>query len=672
MHPRVYNSNFELVSILENAYAIDYELPLNSLYTASFSLPYTDPKNKECEPFNYVEIFDGDERIELFRILPSENTNAQTREIKYSCEHVLATLMDDVLFKYHQIGNKGVYTTQSIRYVLDKQHTKRWVLVENDFKREFEYKWENENLLAALFSIPKPFDSDYIWEYNTTYYPWSLYLKKRSKEPTSDVIYMKNMESISKTKDPKNIVTRLYCLGYGEGDNQLTISSVNNGIPYLEANVDKWGLKNSILVDRRFENPETLKAYGQRILDEAKDPYLSYKVNVVDLFKLDNRYSKFKIGDYVRIHDTEDDLIVNLPIIKISKSDITSGNMKISIDIANKKKDIAGSISQLQERTKINEVYAQGATNQMIIPFVDNADTKHPAIIKFYIPDTMVRINKVIVNFEFEDFRAYSKAIKGGGGNSTTSSSGGGYNTTSGGGGGSSTTTSAGGGTYNSTDYGGGDYGSTESGGGDYTSTDSGGGEYLTTSQDNTAEWWRYGGGFIPADFMNMELSGKYRHSHAINASHTHSHTHSTRVSDHSHSVKLPNHTHQVQIPNHTHSFQLSDHTHSIDIKDHTHSINIPDHTHTITLPDHTHEIEYGIYQENKSDNKAKIKIGKKEFDAEPNKDIDLIDYVETDNHGKILRNHWHTIQIIPTKLVRIRANVFLQIFTNSRGGGDK
>ena len=38
---------------------------------------------------------------------------------------------------------------------------------------------------------------------------------------------------------------------------------------------------------------------------------------------------------------------------------------------------------------------------------------------------------------------------------------------------------------------------------------------------------------------------------------------------------------------------------------------------------------------------------------------------------GKIQRNAWHTIQILPNSMSRIVGAVFMQTFYNSRGGGD-
>ena len=609
---RVYDREMTKLAYLENAYGIGYEMPLNELWMAHFSLPADDPKNIYCQPFHYVEIYDGRERIELFRIMPSTLTRNTQGDIVYQCEHVLATLLDDVLFKYHQVGNIGVGTVTVLRYILDRQLEKRWQLGTCDFDRRFEYKWENENLLAALFSVPQPFNEGYRWEFDTTGSIWRLNLKRLPTQFKADITYKKNMTEIQKEVDPTTIVTRLYCLGYGEGDNQLGIESVNGGIPYLESNgqTTTWGIKSSILVDRRFESPETLKAYGQALLDQLKHPYKSYTASAVDLYrKSPEKYEKFFPGDIVRIIDKEDGIIEDLPIVRVSKSDITGNPGDIQIEIANKSRDIAGSISELADRTRINEVYAQGATNQMIVPFADNADPSNPAILRIYIPDTMARINKCILNYQLEPFRAYSKAVGGGGASVQSTSSGGGSAQ------------------------------STGSGGGSYDSTGSGGGGYRTTDTDDSRNVWELGGPYSIGDVMR-QVDG---HAHGI-VPHRH---------PHSHSVNVPSHSHNFSVPSHSHS------------------VNIPNHSHGINIPSHTHELQFGIYQGSTA-NSVTIKVDGKAIPvSSPGQDINIIPFLSVDSGGKVQRNTWHTVEIVPNRMTRVVANIFMQIFTNSRGGGD-
>ena len=89
--PQIFDRNMKRLAFLDNAVSVGYSLEINSLWTATFTLPADDDKNAYCQPLNFVEIFDGDERIDLFRIIGEdlERSNGATRF--YDCEHVLAT-----------------------------------------------------------------------------------------------------------------------------------------------------------------------------------------------------------------------------------------------------------------------------------------------------------------------------------------------------------------------------------------------------------------------------------------------------------------------------------------------------------------------------------------------------------------------------------------------------
>jgi len=718
---QVYDQNKNRLAFLQNAFNIGYHKKINALWSADFSLPSEDPKNDYCKPFNYVELFDGTERVELFRIVGADLTRSTNAVTVYQCEHVLATLMDDVLFQYHQIGNTGVFTKAVIRYILDRQTEHNWQLGICDFNRQFEYKWENENLLAALFSVARPFMERIIWSWNTRKYPWTIHLQTLGDEIKSEIRYAKNLTEITKTVDATSVITRLYCLGYGEGDNQLDIRSVNNGIPYLDApTMTTWGHKASILVDRRFENAEALKAHGQRILNNAGNPFVSYEASALDLFSITGqRFDKYEVGDMVRIIDPIDNINETFPIAEIEKTDITGSPADIRITIANKSKDLAGSINELQNRALINDLYAQGATNQVMVNFADNADRDNPALLQLYIPDTMVRVNSCVLRLEFEAFRAFSRGIESteqqvittttsnqiapttsttavqtptttstqqtaqtttstqqvsqtttstqqtsqtttsGGGTTATSSSGGGTTTTSGSGGGTTTTSQAGGGQQISATY-----------------------QLLSDFGIDSVST----GGNPPHTHLmpNFAMIGNIQpHTHQISIqAHTHSitvpnHTHSVSIPNHSHSITIPSHSHSVTIPGHNHSVTIPGHNHTVTIPGHNHTVTIPGHSHSVTIPPHTHRMEFGIFRTGGA-SVGRLHInGRYVQDVHPSMNIDIANML-ADSRGRIARNTFHMIEIFPVAtnnnplaLTRIVASIFLQIFTNSRGRGD-
>lgn len=628
--PQVFDRNMKRLAYLDNAMSVGYTLETNSLWTATFTMPADDPKTEYCTPLNYVEIFDGDERIDLFRIIGEDLERSDGATRFYNCEHVLATLLNDVLFQYHQCGGTGVRTAEVLNYILNRQTTRNWVLGSCEFTRYFEYNWENSTLLAALFAVPECFDSDYLWTWDTTGYPWSISLVAPSDKLKSEIRYAKNMTNIVKSQDASGIANRIYALGYGEGVNQLTISSVNNGLPYVEdaLSIEKYGLCSTILVDTRYEVAENLKAYAEQILRESAEPYYSYEIGAIDLHRLTgDAFSRFWPGEIVRIVDDEDGVNLRARIVSVTKDDAQGDPGAVSVTIANKSKDIAGSISDLQSRALIGETYAQGATNQQVYNFSDNADADHPATMKIYIDESVVRINKMLLNIQFEPFRAFEQAI-GGGGGQTTSSGGG-------------TTTSSGGGS------------TTSSGGGSTTS--SGGGQ---TSSGTALE---------SSNILPNETNGQAVHNHGLSSG--------AKLAIVDSSLKIVGYESFVWSGAHVHpahTHRISDHTHRVD--SHTHRVSAHTHTvpaHTHTVQNHTHAIQFGIYEGQRA-SRATIRVDGNVLPAQSGYDnIDIVAYLSKDDSGKIQRGTWHTIEVLPDTMSRIVGAVFSQTFCNSRGGGD-
>lgn len=282
--------------------------------------------------------------------------------------------------------------------------------------------------------------------------------------------------------------------------------------------------------------------------------------------------------------------------------------IEINLEIANKSQDITGSISDLMERSRINDTYAQGATNLQQIVYADNADERHPLKLKFYIPQEMARINKLILNYTIEPFRSYSVGLE--------------YKETK------TTSTSSGGGSYQSD--------STSSGGGDYGSTSSGGGSYSTTH--GTAD-------------VESEMAKVYLQSNA-----------GIDYSKWVEFYKVVRHEHRFDVEPHTHNFSVEAHTHSF-------SLQIPDHSHSVTIPGHTHAQKHGIYEGSRARQCHLIVDGQLVYNY--NTEINIIPYLSKDDSGKIQRGTWHEVEIVPDSLTRINASIFIQLFTNSRGGGD-
>lgn len=601
--------------------------------------------------------------------MPSKTRKLSTlNEVNYELEHVLSTLLDDVLFKYHQRSN--LTTRANIEYVLARQTTKHWRLGDCEFTRYFHYKWENENgLLGPLFSISQPFDEPYVWTFDTQTYPWTINLIAPSAVPSAEIRFGKNLAEIEREVDPSNIVNRLYALGYGEGVNQLTIEKVNGGRAYIEntASIAEYGLGQYVWVDRRFEDDASLLASAKAFLDEWSVPHVSYTIKAVDLTSLTGlSIDQFTVGKVVRVVDPEIGTFT-ARIVSESKPDIYGAPGDIDLEIANTKANVGTSLADVERRQEINEVYAQGATNMLIYPYEDNADAQNAAVIRFKLPDEMVRINKLELTYEISEFRAYSRAIEGGGALVSSTESGGATTRTSSSGGGTTATSTSGGGVAKSTASGGGSSQTSSSGGGTSTSSAAGG--------DHSHAMFS-GTGFAANSNPDSStiLTARNGLKIMVNVDTSAAVTYYTEGSsgNHSHSVSIPNHTHSVSIPAHTHNFDIPNHSHNVTIPNHTHDTVIPAHKHDITLPNHTHEIDHGIFKLGRTPSKVSIKVDGKVVPLTDTyaDSFDIIPFLAIDSEGRVQRG-WHTVEITPNDLGRINAEVMTQFFMQSRGGVD-
>ena len=707
--PRIYNQNMEWVAVLDKATDVGYRQVMNSLWMANFTLPADDPKNGYCQPFFYVEIFDGDKRVELFRIMKDQLVRSQKGHVTYLCEHVITTLIDDIMFQYHQIGNIGVFTPEVINYILSFQEVQNWRLGQCAFNHQFLYKWESENLLAALCDVPKPFAEEWHFTYDTTTYPWTVNLVRAENILGCEIRYRKNMQGISRERDVKNLFTRIYPLGYGEGDNQLTIKDVNNGVPYLQSETASiYGIKSVPWVDRRFEDAENMKATAAGMLKKFSVPFVSYSVDSIDLFKRTGQgFDEFKEGKIVRVIDKRDGINVDTRIMEITKHDVTKAD--VNVVIANRERNIAGSIADSQRRQRIHDTYAQGAESITQMSFADNCQPEFPAIFEFFIPASMVNLNFATLRVRLEPFRADSRAIRGGGGRTATSTDGGRTETSTEGGGATTQTTtqqqqqtpttSSQETRSTSTE----DGGATTSGASNTTTTDTAnidirfsgisnfqGGTTtgpattgITVNAASADTHWhnviRNNDGAVTTVQGPMATLGISINEPIIGHSHPNTtipgHEHFLTVPGHSHEMahthSIGAHSHTVTIPGHSHTVTIPAHGHSVTIPSHTHNVSIPAHSHNITMPDHTHDIEFGIFQGTRA-NSISIRVDGNTVPIAGSLDnIDIRPFLRRDGGGRVVRNAWHRFEIIPDRLTRISAHLFLIVASNSRGGAN-
>lgn len=633
------------IGILESAYNISVKREVNSIWSASFTLTENDPKNVLCSHLNFVEFIgiETGRNYGLYRIMPNQITKDESENsITYECEHVIATLLDDVIADYMQLTN------QTTRYVLnallDMQEVKHWELGRVDFERYFHYKYEEENgLLAPIFDVPTRFNEPYEFTYDTTAYPWKINLIRPSDEVKSEIRWGKDLGEFQQVSDPTEIVNYIIPRGAGEGVNKTNIKSVNGGKDYLkdQDSINAWGVRKYVWRDKRFENPKSLKESAQSLLNQRKNPRISFDIKAVDLSVLPEYQHEQRILNGVTRIIVEDQEYYGRIISE--KIEDLSKEHDVEYEIDNKLDDIAEIQTDVERRIQVSEAYSQGSTNIVTIPLQDNADQNTPLVMPFVIDDDVVNVNTLELWLRTKPFRAYSRATAGGG--ATVQS------------------TSSGGSTTRSTTSGGGTTATSSSGGGTSKSTNSGGG----STQTSTA-----GGNHRHRVFKYMSDGGSSPSRAYIAANGAGVNVQASTSEDLWTEGSSGNHSHSVSVPSHSHSFTVPNHTHSVDIPSHSHTVSIPSHTHDITLPNHTHDVRHEIVELNSFPSNVTIKVDGNtvDFSGTSADRLNLESYAEKDSNGKIRRGR-HEIEIFPNDLARIEADLVIRLFIQSHLGGN-
>lgn len=637
---------------IKYAFNINYLERSNNLFTAKFSLPATNKDTEKIKQFSFVEIYDGDHRVELFVVVKStESFGSVVPTINYELLDALFLLNLSVI-EYLQLVNPT--TKEALEAVLDYQYLPYWKLGDCEFSRGFSYSWENENgLLDPLMSVIGDTGESYVIERDTTQFPFILHFRRPPSKVSARVKQGYNMRGFTIEQEGKNLVNWILPKGNAEGINAVDIKKVNNNIPYLmdQDSMNEYFPAMTIWKDDRYTIDSNLKEAAQSRLDAWKEPNISWSVSAVDLTKVLKHPNNLKINSNREIQanklrlnsvvsvETEKYGTISLRVLEKGKSDTTGSPGDLALKITNE--NINPFSYDEKRQQEISKVTANGAQN--IIPFVFDreADPSNPVVFRFPVYEEVVNVNDCRLWINTTRYRATSKGNESAPTTVTAS-------TTEGGGSYVSTVTSqSGGASVQST---------TSEAAGQSTQTSSANGshrhatlKYISdvsgeTSVGSPRLYEAYGTGFrliIPSVSMAGDV------------------TTAEAADNHTHSVTTPSHTHNV-------SLSIPAHTHNI-------SLNIPNHTHkvSVTIPSHTHEMIFGIFEYSKLPSKIILKVDGNVVPVDSvNLDgIDLKDYMRKDSSGKVTRDS-HTLEITPNDLARFEVTLMLTIFIKSRLGG--
>lgn len=409
--PQLFDRNLASVGRVHPA-QLSLNLSLTPLSTACMDLPLGEAA---VQVGMFFELFDLTGSVGFFRVCSIETRCGATAVQRIHMEHALCTLGDHILCGYTELGGAEQSTGQVISRLLQGQAL--WILDQCDADFHFTYSFENENLLTALLSLTAPIQQPMMWSCDFTARPWKVSLVNLHTEASCEARLNRSAKSVNISVDRSSLCTRIYPLGYGEGADQLTIASVNGGVKYLEAaEASTWGVVECTYAETSITDPDTLKSAAQAMLDKLRTPVITIALEAVDLSAMTGEtLDRFALGTLCRMPLPEYGLTLTERIIAIRRPDVYGRPENAAFNLANRAASATEDLARLSRKSAVSELYSQGASNQYEVPFADNADPEHPAVMRFYIDEDAIHVNAVKVRWELAPFRGYSKGASSGG-----------------------------------------------------------------------------------------------------------------------------------------------------------------------------------------------------------------------------------------------------------------
>lgn len=168
------------------------------------------------------------------------------------------------------------------------------------------------------------------------------YVQAIGEKKDTEIVLAKNLVTIEQERDPSDVITRLIPLGtkLEDSDERLTISSINNGLVYIddEEAISELGIIVNTVSYDDVTVVENLLRKGKEYLKENNKIKKKHKVTALDLSTIGLDIDSFEVGNIYRVINPLMNIDEDLRVIE-KTLDINSPQSS-SLSIGDKFEDI--------------------------------------------------------------------------------------------------------------------------------------------------------------------------------------------------------------------------------------------------------------------------------------------------------------------------------------------
>ena len=326
---KIYDPSNNALGFLNNVFDLKITKEISGMEEMSFYVPINSYEASLIQLEGYL--YPEGEQLFVIR-----EVNQHGNDIEVFC-----TLAIENLYGYcwEAITKKSISLVDAFEYAI--QYT-GWKFVNRSSKpattRDIHIQnqtvWEALQVLCEVFFVEITVDT----------HTHTITVYDRVGEDTG-TFFISDMNLVNFRKDMSThkLITRLIPIG----KDGLRISSVNGGKEYIDNNKYSNKLLYGLWIQTAYTNPQQLKEDATKMLEEYARPYVTYNVDIVDLYrKTGNQLFKFGIGDTVTLIDKLSEEKAQQRVVKM---EIYPHNPQLNnIELSNKNKTFQDYFKMIQ------------------------------------------------------------------------------------------------------------------------------------------------------------------------------------------------------------------------------------------------------------------------------------------------------------------------------------
>ena len=342
---------------------------------------------------SFVELFTPIGSAGIFRVTDTDITYGNGEGQTLYLESALNTLKDDLVIGVQAMTGK---VSEVFASLLEAQTVKYWELGDCEVPDEYELIYDHtyDNILQAITKLLGMLPDEYYMELDTLVVPFQMHIRKLKSVDECEMRLSRNMRSVSVTLDSRELCTRLYPFGNGEGTDRIGLSSLT-GAQYMDSDtIRKWGVVAKTWTNEEIFDSITLQDVAQRYLEKYKNPILSIEAQAMELSQLTGQaWDRFVLGSRCRVAlpeyktETNMNLVYNEIVISQDWADVYGDPENVKVTLANRIRDAADEIADFMREATSSKLIGGSVTTDEIKNNANNITSTSPYVHYFNIED---------------------------------------------------------------------------------------------------------------------------------------------------------------------------------------------------------------------------------------------------------------------------------------------